>query len=432
MLKKVLVLLLSLILFIGLPTTQVHACDMGKVGEYQVMSSSRWHTAVIKPDGSLWMWGSNIQGEIGIGTISDTVSIPVKVMDNVVSVSCGEYYTAAIQSDGSLWMWGSNENGQLGNGGVGNAYSAYGEYMIQTTPVKILDGVAAVCCGGSSTMMANTAAILTDGSLWVWGRGLRNSGRSKSGNATPVKVMDDVVAVSCDENMAAAVTTDGSLWVWGLLYNLSGSGYDKTYKYFDTPVKIADGVVSVSCDSSNVSFIKSDLSLWIWGENWSGKYGNGTVDGNVLCAADIPPVPVPGMDHIISVSCARTHVLALKEDGSLWGWGNNYFSQMGNNRAGNYIKDAGSSYEQPLQTIPIKIMDNVSVATGAFGHTMAIKQDGTIWGWGENEAGVLGFSGGNREVTFSGAVGSGDNTEQFQNIKGVQTVPQKMDNFTAW
>lgn len=427
MLKKVLVLLLSLILFIGLPTTQVHAFDMGKVGEYQVMSSSRWHTAVIKPDGSLWMWGSNIEGEIGIGTISDIVSTPVKVMDNVVSVSCGEYYTAAIQSDGSLWMWGSNENGQLGNGGVGNAYGASGEYMIQTTPVKILDGVAAVCCGGYS-YMPNTAAILTDGSLWIWGCGLWSSGR-KSGT-TPVKVMDDVVAVSCDSNIAAAVTADGSLWVWGCLYEPFGSSYRT--KYSDIPVKIADNVVSVSCDSDNVSFIKSDLSLWIWGGNWSGKYGNGTVGGNVCCAPDIPPVPVPGMDHIISVSCAGTHVLALKEDGSLWGWGSNFFSEMGNNRAGNDIKDAGSSYETPLQTIPIKIMDNVSVARGAFGHTMAIKQDGTIWGWGENGTGELGFSGGNRKVTFSGAVSSGDNTEQFQNIKGVQTVPKKMDNFTAW
>lgn len=430
MLKKVLLLLLPLILFIGLPTAQVHAYDMGKAGEYQVMSSGRWHTAVIKPDGSLWMWGSNVEGEIGIGTISDIVSIPVKVMDNVVSVSCGEYYTAAVQSDGSLWMWGSNKDGQLGNGGVGNAYSASGKYMIQTTPVKILDGVAAVCCSGSSSM--NTAAILTDGSLWVWGRGLRRSGfESGQKNTTPVKVMDNVVAVSCDENKAAAVTTDGSLWVWGCLYEPSGSGYIMR-KYSDTPVKIAGGVVSVSCDSGNVSFIKSDLSLWIWGENWSGKYGNGTVGGNVLCSADIPPVPVPGMDHVISVSCTGTHVLALKEDGSLWGWGSNFFSEMGNNRAGNDVQNAGSSYETPLQTIPIKIMDNVSVARGAFGHTMAIKQDGTIWGWGENGAGELGFSGGNRGVTFRGAAGSGDNTEQFQNFKGVQTVPKKMDNFTVW
>lgn len=129
------------------------------------------HTAVIKTDGTLWMFGCNNTSQLGDGWGMDTTgksgfqcrTSPVKVLDDVVAVSCGWNNTAAIKSDGSLWIWGINGDGQLGNGGTGNE-KYYGSEAIQTVPTKIMDDVASVSVGWQ-----HAAAIKTDGSLWTWG-----------------------------------------------------------------------------------------------------------------------------------------------------------------------------------------------------------------------------------------------------------------------
>ena len=138
------------------------AKDTQAVKSYTTISEE----AYITNDGSLWMWGSNSRGQLGNGTRSRS-HIPIKVMDDVVSVSCSEYHTAAIQSDSSLWVWGSNMQGALGNGGEGNAHDTYG-MPCQTTPIKIMDDVAAVSCDSYYT-----AALKTDGSLWTWGSSIQ-------------------------------------------------------------------------------------------------------------------------------------------------------------------------------------------------------------------------------------------------------------------
>ena len=105
------------------------------------------NTAAVRTDGSLWMWGWNYYGQLGNDTTEDS-NIPVKVMDNVTTVSCGWYHTAALKSDGSLWTWGSNLNGSVGNGGVGNNKTVEDD-PIQTIPVKVMDNVTTVNCGQS-------------------------------------------------------------------------------------------------------------------------------------------------------------------------------------------------------------------------------------------------------------------------------------------
>lgn len=79
------------------------------------ISMGGMHGAVLKADGSLWLWGYNSYGQLGTGNPQNS-SRQIKVMTGVQSVSLGRYHSAAVKKDGSLWMWGNNEYGQLGTG----------------------------------------------------------------------------------------------------------------------------------------------------------------------------------------------------------------------------------------------------------------------------------------------------------------------------
>lgn len=367
--KKLLsfVLALTMCLVIASPA---YAFDASKAGVYTTVSAHNGNTAAIDQNGTLWLWGFNRTGQLGIGTTGDEnrSGVPVKVMEDVVSVSQGALFTAAIKEDGSLWMWGANDYGQLGNGTRTDS----------AVPVKVMDDVAAVSCGRDVT-----AAIKTDGSLWMWGLSshheLANGG---DGNAhyysngkliftyqnLPIKVMDNVVAVSCGRDMVAAIKTDGTLWTWGQFNSVFlGNGSKEGSK---VPVKIMDDVSSVVCGDEACGAIKTDGSLWMWG------YGlrNGAFDPAL--------VPVKVMENVAAISlfASMPWGAILKTDGTLWMWGNNEWAQLG---IGSYGHETDSD-------VPVKVLDNVVAVSCGSLHTAALKADGTLWTWGDNSHGQLG------------------------------------------
>jgi alpha-tubulin suppressor-like RCC1 family protein len=161
------------------------------------------HSVAVKSDGSLWAWGVNRRGALGLGYSDyNTVyygSDPVKIMDNVSYASAGDDYTMVIKTDGSLWGWGNNRSGQLG---IGNdreePYCPSDHY----TPVKIMDDVVFVSASVSGDT-DHTMAIKKDGSLWVWGVnfwGNIGDGTTKN-NYTPVKIMDGMPASRCQRSL---------------------------------------------------------------------------------------------------------------------------------------------------------------------------------------------------------------------------------------
>ncbi len=250
--------------------TDMHSpiCVMSDVTQ---VSLGWYHSAAIKKDGSLWLWGMNMYGELGNDNYSDDYlprgSSPTKIMEGVSSVSLGNCTTAAVKSDGSLWVWGNNSVGELGIG------STLGS---QSTPVKIMDNVSSASFG-----YGMSSAIKKDGSLWVWGdnsSGQLGDGTTISRNM-PVKVLDGVVSASFTVGSASAVKEDGSLWVWGSNYNgLLGDG---TTTDRHLPVKIMEGVITSANGASHTAAIKSDGSLWMWGSNQDGQLGRGDTTASI-------------------------------------------------------------------------------------------------------------------------------------------------------
>lgn len=93
------------------------------------------HTCARKTDGTLWCWGKNTDGQLGIGnTTASTVPVQVTgLAGNVTSVSVGNGHTCARKTDGTLWCWGSNFDGELG---IGNLTSRFRRAGITPAPAR--------------------------------------------------------------------------------------------------------------------------------------------------------------------------------------------------------------------------------------------------------------------------------------------------------
>jgi alpha-tubulin suppressor-like RCC1 family protein len=387
--KKIISFTIFLVFIFALfPLTQTVGAT-GSEGSDFVAIATSGHTLALKEDGSLWAWGSNSVGQLGDGTTTDRLS-PIKVMEDVVSFALSSGYNMAIKKDGSLWAWGRNFYGVLGDGTV-TVYDYAKRVTVEDNdrhiPFKVMDSVSYV-----SVSTYHTMAIRTDGSLWAWGH--NSSGQLGDGTITkedwssglfggtidnndrykPIKVMDDVRFVATGDRHTIAIKTDGSFWSWGS--NLSGQLADSsnTEQLTDIliPTKVEmDNVVKVFAEGDRTALLKSDGSLWMCGDNVLGGLGNGEPYKGELYNA-----PFKLMDDVTYVAMGLSSSMALKSDGSLWGWGWNDFGQLGD-----------GTTESRLT--PFKVMDGVS-AVAAYGHTIVIKEDHSLWAFGSNSAGQFG------------------------------------------
>ena len=164
--------------------------------------------ANLAADGTLWAWGDNTSGQLGIGsTVSSSTPTQVGTANDWVMVSAGADHSIGIRADGSLWGWGFNGSGRLGDGTA----------TTHLSPVR--SGTATdwtfVAAGGSSNL-----GIRSDGSLWVWGF----NGQGQLGDGTliekwvPTRIGADHTWVSGGVGAwhAVALASDGSLWGWGI------------------------------------------------------------------------------------------------------------------------------------------------------------------------------------------------------------------------
>ena len=89
---------------------------------WKQVSCGYTHTACVKTDGTLWLWGNNGYGILGDNSVTKRSS-PVQTIAGGITwsqVSCGDLHTACLKTDGTLWTWGKNYNGQLGSNSTVN------------------------------------------------------------------------------------------------------------------------------------------------------------------------------------------------------------------------------------------------------------------------------------------------------------------------
>ncbi|MBS1586337.1 MAG: hypothetical protein JSS82_12410, partial [Bacteroidetes bacterium] len=334
----------------------------------QVGSDNKWltitnnninHSMCLKADGSLWVWGQNDDGYLGLG---DNINraLPTRMgsdRDWVKVVAASEIL--ALKASGVLWGWGDNSHGQLGLGFFGGSYSIPMQLINSDGKVDINDGVLF------------SFILKPDGIL-------RAAGEQGGGGLLGIGAMPDQdtfittstpatewVSGAVGGGHSLAVYSDGGLRAWGK-NNKGQLGLGNTTDA-DTMIRIgSDSNWVAAAAGSNYSLgMKANGSLWAWGDNSQGQLGTGnTTDQH-------SPVQVSGT--WATVSAGDVHTLALKADGTLWAWGNNSYGQLG---TGNY-----TGHNSPVQVGQDSIWIAISAGEG---HSLGLKADGTLWAWGSN------------------------------------------------
>jgi gliding motility-associated-like protein len=301
-----------------------------------------------------------------------------------------------IKSDGSLWAWGGNFSGKtFWDGTTDNKY----------VPVRLgsANDWKQIAPYGN-----NVWAIKTDGSLWAWGENYEGFlGDGTTGRKDlPIRIgTDNNWKTISAASTIVALKNDGTLWAWG---SNNWGQYGLGYGGYGTPGGIgaqtsyvpkqigtaADNWKKVIAGGSTIAGIKNDGSLWIWGCHFypdnSGAYSGQYVPSRNENAYDWKDVAICG-----------EYLLAVKNDGSLWAMGKNAFGQLGD----------GTTIDRHSAPVRIGIdLDWKSIAVSPSRHSLAIKNDGSLWTWGYN--------------TYFGALGDGTTINRL--------VPTRIGSSFGW
>jgi alpha-tubulin suppressor-like RCC1 family protein len=341
---------------------------------FEIMSAGFEHALAIRSDGTLWGWGLNLRGQVGVDrtdalrvdTIAYLSPAQIGTAHDWVAVSAGGAHSLALKADGSLWAWGENDAGQLGLGDTSD----------RSSPVRVgsADDWAAISAGSSSTP-AHSLALKSDGSLWAWGS---NSSRQlglqySSGELSPVRVdtANDWVAASAGVDHTLAVRANGTLWAWGDNY-VGQLGLGDNLQWYSSgrwhPVQVGTATdwVGVSAGDFFSVAVKADGSVWAWGSNFREVLGPGYTGPPGYESA---PVRIGSSNDWARVDAGQYYNLAVRSDGTLWGWGANVVGNLG----------LGDRTDRSSPTQVGAASDWTYVSAGGTWQSLALKSDGSLW-----------------------------------------------------
>jgi len=242
----------------------------------------------------------------------------------VVDYSATFDHAMILLDDGSLWAYGENYEGAI-NG------ECVSDYLYE--PIKVADNIKSV-----ATANFHTLAIKDDGTLWGWGDDsygqLARCGKLSS-FMRPIEIMENVKYIFASERESFVVTTDDILWGWG--ENTSGLIDFGSSKPCYTPVQIINDVEKfvTDIDHPNCAFIvKTDGSLWAYRV---GCLGDGERTSEFKS-------PIKIMDSVVDISTYEGLTIALKEDGTVWWWG-----------------DAGNSFHNSEYLSPTQLLEGIQL-----------------------------------------------------------------------
>jgi Regulator of chromosome condensation (RCC1) repeat len=141
----------------------------------------------------------------------------VKGLADVIGVAAGQEHSLALKSDGTVWAWGSQDRGQLGVPGTSDDTAIPVEVRMNgTNPLIPLDHVRDIAAGGGHSL-----ALRNDGTVWTRGfndfgqLGVSTAPLDIASSARQVQDLKDIVAIAAGDNFSLALKSDGTVWAWG-------------------------------------------------------------------------------------------------------------------------------------------------------------------------------------------------------------------------
>lgn len=296
--------------------------QIGTDTDWAIIDAEYYNSIALKTNGTLWAWGENEFGQIGNGNFGNGVisntPTQIGIHTDWVKISSGGHRTYALKSDGTIWGWGNNLEGHLG---IGNTNPHYTPFQIGTA-TDWLDINAG---------LNQILAIKTNHTLWGWGLNISGSlaiGPSfepsvitlptQTGNNT-ADWQKINVGGCCNSKM---IKTDGSLWAMGAgSFGNLGNGDTQD---LNTPTKIGiDTDWKMITNNNHSCALKNNGNLWAWGINFQGQLGDGTNNNSST------PTHVATDLFWKNVVTGLFHTVAITSDGSLYTWGSNNLGQLG-------------------------------------------------------------------------------------------------------
>jgi len=335
------------------------------------------HTLALKNDLTVWGVGNNTSGQLGDNSTNIRL-IPVQVsgLTGVTAIAVGGTHSLALKNDGTVWAWGNNGNGQLGDNTTTNS----------SIPVQVsgLTGITAIAAGTSGN---HSLALKNDGTVWAWG----NNGNGQLGDnsqtqrTVPVQVsgLTGITAIAGGNNFSLARKNDGAVWAWG--NNGRGQLGDGTFTQRLVPVKVSNLTAAEAIAAGNDFSLarRSDGTVWAWGNNFFGQLGDSGNGSNA--ARNTPGIVLDGFAGFLTITAGAASVAATGTISSAVGavtWGGNSFGQLGD----------GTFNDLPEGTPVLGFAGKTPSSFSMNNHTLAVMTDGTLFGWGNDAFGQLGDS----------------------------------------
>jgi alpha-tubulin suppressor-like RCC1 family protein len=345
-------------------------------------------------------WGSNRSGQLGDGIEEgpqqcspagevpcSTSPVPVTGLEGVTAISGGEEHSLAVLGDGTVKAWGNNELGQLGDGMAGELQPE------SNLPVA----VQGLCCATSVAAGArHSLALLSTSEVRTWGS--NESGQLGAGvrpenhpiSDVPLIVraggghMTGVVQLAAGEEFSLALLSSEEVKAWG--NNESGQFGNNTTRDAwgpgPTVRNLGGGELAIAAGEEHSLALLAGGSVMAWGSNSMGQLGDGTFTGPQECTygpCSRLPVPVSGLAGVDAIAAGGDFSLALLNNGTVMGWGENAHGQLGDGTTTN-------------RDVPVAVKGLAGVVAIAAGreHSLALLSSGTVMAWGANSEGQLG------------------------------------------
>jgi alpha-tubulin suppressor-like RCC1 family protein len=419
------------------------------------VAAGQYHSLAITGDETLWAWGYNNYGQLGDGTTtSSNTPLQVSSLSGATAVAAGAFHSMALLADGTAWAWGYNQYGQLGNPAAISS-AAEGSGPVQVSGPTNVTGISAgyahsllICpeytnpsptissltpnhktAGGLSFTLTVNGSGFMNGSV-VRMDGLNRTTHYKSDTqltaeipSTDLTILGTKNVTVCNPAPGGGISNEMAFTVDSNVVMAWGSG---VAPFLPEQVPGISGVTAISAGGGHALAIKSDRTAWAWGSNFYGQLGDGTTTYRAT------PVWVSSLNSVAEVSAGGSHSLAIASGFYPWAWGGNSRGQLGDgtteNRttpvpvsplANGYFQMVSGGEQHSLavkndmtvwawgcnrygqlgdgtltdSAIPLQVsgLDQVVAVAGGADHSLALKRDGTVWAWGLNSAGQLGI-----------------------------------------